>query len=75
MPYTAATALPYEHLKRATAIIRQQIQQQLILDGVEDPPDWSLMKVSGPTQEQDFYGRPWFWYQGTLDWPPVKETP
>lgn len=69
MRYTAATALPYEHLERATAIIRRQIAQQIALNGLERPPEWSHLKITGPTEERDFYGRPWFWYSGTMIWP------
>jgi hypothetical protein len=72
MPYTAATALPYEHLARATAIIRRQIEQQVALEGIEELPDWSRFQVTGPVEERDFYGRPWFWYIGKLDWPPTS---
>ncbi len=58
MAYTAVTALPYEHLERATAGLRAQIRDQLLADGITEPPDWRHLTVTGPVVARDYYGRP-----------------
>lgn len=81
--YTASTALPYEHLERATAGLRGQLRLQLVDDGVE-LPDWSALEVAGPVTSTDGLGRVWYEYAGTVgsrpsaggsSTPPVTELP
>ncbi len=69
MTYTAATALPYPHLERATARLRVQLTARLRQAGSAKPSDWVGLEVTGPEESPDCYGRPWFWYRGTLQVP------
>src|SRR4051812_37716749 len=57
--FTATTALPYEHLDRATAGLRAELRRQL---AAGDLADWSTFRVTGPTEVADGRGRPWFEY-------------
>jgi hypothetical protein len=65
--YTATTALPYPHLKRATAGLRAELRHQLLAAGVVATPDWTTLAVAGPEQFTDERGRIWFGYQAMLD--------
>ena len=73
MAYTAATALPYKHLERATAALRAELRQQLLASDFQEPPDWRHLTITGPVEAQDGLGRSWHWYRATLDVATVKE--
>lgn len=66
MILTATTALPYVHLKPATAGLRSALRQQLLAAGVVAAPDWSTLTVTGPQELADERGHVWFGYWATL---------
>jgi|tagenome__1003787_1003787.scaffolds.fasta_scaffold19984154_2 hypothetical protein len=65
--FEASTALPYEHLERATAGLRAQLRAQLLEQGAT--PDWSTFEVTGPTTSPDGLDRPWFKYRASVTRP------
>ena len=66
MTYTVVTALPYPDLEQATAGLRAQLRTRLLRASSAEPLDWAGLQVTGPEESADSYGRPWFWYRGTL---------
>ena len=62
--YRAETALPYEHLERATAGLRAELRHQAADDG--RAPDWSTLTVTGPTQQSDARGVTWWVYEARV---------
>jgi hypothetical protein len=56
--FTATTALPYEHLERATAGLRGQLR--LLAADAGEVPDWSTLTVTGPTESVGAHGRSWY---------------
>jgi hypothetical protein len=62
--YSATTALPYEHLKRATAGLRGQLRLQLLDAGTR--LDWSTLQAAGPVTTTDGMGWPWYEYAATV---------
>jgi hypothetical protein len=56
--FSATTALPYEHLQRATAGLRGQLR--LLAVDAGEVPDWSTLAVTGPTESIGAHGRIWF---------------
>ena len=64
MTYRAVTALPYEHLERATAGLRAELRHQATVGGGQ--PDWSTFDVTGPERAPDARGTVWFEYRATV---------
>lgn len=68
MTYRATTALPYEHLERATAGLRAELRHQVLAaEGAGAQPDWSTLEVTGPVLRPDSRGTVWFEYAATVD--------
>lgn len=67
MTFTATTALPYPHLERATAGLRAELRNQLLVANVVAVLDWTRLTVEGPAEFTDDHGRVWFGYWATLD--------
>ena len=65
--FTATTALPYEHLERATAGLCAELRRQLLAAGVEEPLRWDALAVTGPVKAADALGRTWFEYRATVE--------
>jgi hypothetical protein len=65
--FTATTALPYEHLERATAGLRAELRQRLLQADVHQMPLWDTFTVSGPHEFTDMRGRQWFEYRATVE--------
>jgi hypothetical protein len=65
--FTATTALPYEHLERATAALRAGLRHQLLAADVHRMPLWDTFEVTGPTLTTDGRGRTWFEYRATVE--------
>ena len=59
----ATTALPYEHLDRATASLRAELRRQLLAVDVHEMPLWRTFAVTGPVEFTDLRGRTWFEYR------------
>ena len=68
MKFSVATALPYEHLERATAALRAELRQRLLLY-VDCPRTsvWDMFAVTGPHEFIDFRGRVWYEYRATVE--------
>ena len=64
--FTAITALPYEHLERATAGLRAELRQKLLHADVHQMPMWETFTVTGPREFTDPRGRRWFEYRATM---------
>ena len=64
--FSAATALPYEHLQRATAGLLAELRQQLLHAGVHEMPLWDTLEVTGRHELTDMRGRRWFEYRATV---------
>ncbi len=67
MTFTAITALPYEHLERATAGLRAELRQRLLHEDVHEMPMWETFTVTGPHEFTDLRGRTWYEYQATVE--------
>ena len=67
MTVAATTALPYEHLERATAGLRAELRQKLLAVDVHRMPDWDTFTVTGPREFIDLRGRTWYEYQATVE--------
>ncbi|MGY1633056.1 hypothetical protein ACI784_15245 [Geodermatophilus sp. SYSU D01186] len=65
MIFTATTALPYEHLDRATAGLRAMLRVPLLADDIA-LPDWSTLQANGPVARIDSKGRAWYEYAATV---------
>jgi hypothetical protein len=65
--FTATAALPYEHLERATAGLRAELQRQLLAADVHEMPAWDTFAVTGPVELTDLRGRTWFQYRATVE--------
>jgi hypothetical protein len=68
---TATVAVPHPHLEPATATLRLRLSQQLADKGLAAAADWAGLVVTEPRESTDPYGRPWFWYRGTLQVDPT----
>ncbi len=64
--FSASTALPYEHLERATAGLRAELRQRLLHTDVHVTPVWETFTVTGPQEFADLRGRTWFEYRATV---------
>jgi hypothetical protein len=64
---TATTALPYEHLERATAGLRAELRRQLLDADAHEMPRWGTFEVTGPTEVVDPRGRTWFEYRASIE--------
>jgi hypothetical protein len=64
--FTASTALPYEHLARATAGLRAELRQKVLREGDHEMPLWDTFEVTGPYEFTDRRGRTWFEYRATV---------
>jgi hypothetical protein len=71
--FTATTALPYEHLERATAGLRAERRRQLLHVDVHRTPVWETLMVTGPHMFTDLRGRVWFEYRATVE-PVARST-
>ena len=67
MTVAAITALPYEHLGRATAGLRAELRQKLLAADVHQMPEWDTFTVTGPRQFTDLRGRTWYEYRATAE--------
>jgi hypothetical protein len=67
--FTATTALPYPHLERATAGLRAELRQRLLVARHRDAPNWARLTVEGPEEFTDGTGRTWFGYWASLETP------
>jgi hypothetical protein len=65
--FIASTALPYEHLERATAALRGQLRRQLLHADVHEMPLWDTFTVQGPAEAIDARGRTTFEYRATVE--------
>jgi hypothetical protein len=65
--FTATTALPYEHLERATAGLRAELRRQLLSVDVNQTPVWETFVVTGPVEFADLRSRTWFEYRATVE--------
>lgn len=65
--FSASTALPYEHLDRATAGLRAELRQRLLHAGVHEMPMWETFAVAGPREFTDLRGRTWYEYRATVE--------
>ncbi|GAB3309628.1 hypothetical protein GCM10027451_19600 [Geodermatophilus aquaeductus] len=66
--HSASSALPFEHLMRATAGLRAQLRQEVLAaEGPAVLPAWSTLQVTGPHPVADGRGRAWFGYRATID--------
>jgi hypothetical protein len=65
--FTATTALPYEHLDRATVGLRAELRRQLLRAAVHELPMWETFVVTGPRQFTDLRGRTWYEYRVTVE--------
>jgi hypothetical protein len=65
--FSAATALPYEHLERATAGLRAELCQRLLHTDVHQMPMWDTFTVTGPREFTDLRGRRWFEYRASVE--------
>jgi hypothetical protein len=61
--FSASTALPYEHLERATAGLGADLRQRLLHADVHEMPAWETFTVTGPHGFTDPRGRVWFEYR------------
>ena len=67
MKFSAVTALPYEHLERATASLGAELRQRLLQADVHQMPMWDTFTVTGPHKFIDLRGRAWFEYRGSVE--------
>jgi hypothetical protein len=58
--FSASTALPYEHLERATSGLRAELRQRLLHADVHEMPVWETFTVTGPHPFTDLRRRVWF---------------
>ena len=65
--FTATAALPYEHLERATAVLRAQLRQQLLAANPHEVPVWETFTVTGPVEFTDLRGRTWYAYRARVE--------
>jgi hypothetical protein len=63
----ATTALPYEHLERATAGLRAELRQKLLAVDVHQMPDWGTFTVTEPRELTDLRGRSWYEYRAAVE--------
>jgi hypothetical protein len=61
------TALPYEHLERATAGLGAELRRQLLAADVHEMPAWETFDVTGPSEFRDLRGRTWYEYRATVE--------
>jgi len=64
--FSASTALPYQHLDRATAGLRAELRHKLVHADVHEMPMWDTFEVTGPPEFTDLRGRVWFEYRATV---------
>jgi hypothetical protein len=62
---TAATALPYDDLARATAGLRGQLSELAAAGG--QLPDWSTLTMTGPVEATGAHGRTWYRWTATVE--------
>jgi hypothetical protein len=65
--FSALSALPYEHLERATAGPRAELRRQLLAADVHEMPQWETFDVTGPIPFTDLRGHTWFEYRATVE--------
>jgi hypothetical protein len=65
--FSATTALPYEHLDRATAGLRAELRQRLLQADVHETPMWDTFEVTGPHEFTDLRGRTWYEYRAAVE--------
>jgi hypothetical protein len=65
--FSATTALPYEHLDRATAGLRTELRRQLLAANVHTVPLWDTFAVTGPHQFEDRRGQAWYEYRASVE--------
>jgi hypothetical protein len=65
--FSASTALPYEHLERATSGLRAELRQRLLHADVHEMPVWETFAVTGPHPFTDLRGRVWFEYRASVE--------
>ncbi len=66
--FSATTALPYEHLGRATAGLRAELRRQLLAADVHTMPRWETFTVTGPVVSTDLRGRVWYEYRAAVEY-------
>ena len=64
MLYTAAAVLPSDDRERATAELRGQLR--VIAAAVGSTPDWTTLRVDGPTEFPGWSGGSWFEWSATV---------
>ena len=64
--FSATTALPYEHLERATTWLRAELRRRLLNADVHQMPLWDTFTVTGPHPFTDLRGRTWYEYRATM---------
>lgn len=64
--YSATTALPYEHLERATAGLRTGLRNRILGAGTPETLDWDSLVVQSPVRTVDGRGRVWLTYTATV---------
>ena len=66
MTYRAETALPNEHLERATAGLRAELRHQRLAAGGSGLIDWTTLTVTGPLEAVGASGRTWSCWSATV---------
>jgi hypothetical protein len=73
--FSASTALPYEHLERATAELGTELRRHMLAADVHAMPRWETFSVTGPREFTDLRGRTWYEYRATVESrPPFDPT-
>jgi hypothetical protein len=61
------TALPHEHLERATAGLPVERQRPLLAADVHNVPLWDTVVVTGPQAFSDLRGSIWYEYRANVE--------
>ena len=64
--FSATQVLQYQHLERAIAGLRAELQRQLLSANVHETPVWETFEVTGP-HPFTVRGRVWFEYRGHVE--------
>ncbi len=62
---STTTAMPYEHLERASAGLCAELRQCLLHADVDESPSWNTVSVTVPPMFSALRGRTWYQYPAT----------
>lgn len=65
MTYKATASYPYIDSAEAVAALRSELRVAAARDGAT--PDWSTIRVTGPTEVVGARGRVWYEWAATVD--------